>query len=413
MDTVQEILDTDIPRPSWVFRPGYNAPLPSNMSVTRPDGSPPAARTLNPETSRYTTVPADTARIYGPQQALIVHRGSETETVPYSADPSQWTSGGATIGADATSVIEGKTAKVIEGNGNGGDLLRSGSTGTLSGGWEVVRAIIEANSGSVSGRLRIRSTGGAGTVLDVKYDPNVPEITAQPDGASAHIRKIDDGPNGEDLLMVQGRYDPSAKSAGGDDWEILLYPDNGGNGSQILHFCGRRENRNFGRPIATGSSQVTRNADDVSFDQESSWWNPNEGTFLIDFAPMKYYGEGSPAILERGNYDERYLHQKGSGSPASPFNYQVQSTGNGSTGNVGEVYAFQRARFATSFRDADDAVNIALGAGGDVNSWQGTIPGHTLTNGGADIRLKNRVLWYGITYIPGFLSIDQQKILVS
>jgi len=413
MATVQEILDTDIPRPSWVFRPGYNAPLPSNMSVTRPDGSPPAARTLNPETSRYTTVEADTARIYGPQQALIVHRGSETETVPYSADPSQWTAGGVTIGADATSVIEGETAKVIEGNGSSGDALQSGSTGTLSGGSEVVRAIIEADSGSVSGRLRVRATGGGGIVLDVKYDPNVPEITAQPDGASAHIRKIDDGPNGEDLLMVQGRYDPSAKNAGGQDWEILWSPDGGGNGSQILHFCGRRENKNFGRPIATGSSQVTRNADDVSFDQESSWWNPNEGTFLIDFAPMKYYGDGSPPILERGNYDERYLHQKGSGSPASPFNYQVQTSSGRTSDNIGEVQAFQRAKFAASFRDANDAVNIALGAGGNVSSWQGSVADHTLTKGGANINLKNHVLWYGITYIPDFLSIDQQKVLVS
>lgn len=78
MPTVQEILDTELPKPTFALRPGENAPLPDEVTLTRSS----AAYTLTPQ-GYYKRISAGKPRPYGPSQGLLLEGAQITNAIDH------------------------------------------------------------------------------------------------------------------------------------------------------------------------------------------------------------------------------------------------------------------------------------------------------------------------------------------
>lgn len=136
MATVEQILNTDFPNPTFVWQPGQLSPLPEEVTYDR-EGK---AQNLN-ENFQFEEVKSGEARIYGPGQKAATSQGAtQYATNPTTFDPNN----SAWVLASETSFTKGvETIK-----GFSVDKIEDANTSTSS------RGIAESNfSGSGSGTL--------------------------------------------------------------------------------------------------------------------------------------------------------------------------------------------------------------------------------------------------------------------
>lgn len=299
MLSVEKILNAEIPRPTFALSPGYNAPLPNGVTVTRPDTSPYTARTLDPVSGLYTAVPDDTQRIYGAGQGLLVEGGQRTNHWKLSSDISQWQSQGASVGASKASLIKGETAYAVSATSSGDAMAANTGIGPAHNGEAVAHCFIEKiDSDKVA--IGVEDRGAFTNIALATYEFSTDTANAST-GIEANARILtSNGPNGGKVVHLIVRYDES--SASGNSIYGEFYPDRNGNGnSAIAHHFQREEEVNGAVPIVAGGSATTRNGDAYTI-SVGDWWNTNEVTIYAEIAPLYYYKSFGPDdILVKSN----------------------------------------------------------------------------------------------------------------
>jgi hypothetical protein len=409
MATVQEILDTEIPRPTFAFRPGYNAPVPSDVTFSRPTGG----RTLDPASELYKFVSSGKRRIFGPQQGLLVESGNRTNEAKYSSDISQWgTSSGATIesGTPLDSVIGGEDAyKITADTSSEYARARRIDSGIYTSGEEVVYAILEKDTADRVA-VGLANDTNSSSVIGT-YEFSTDSIVSTDYIIDANTRKLTtSGPNGGTLVLIILRYDATSvggNDVSGDNRRQQIFPDRNNNGNGVIaHHAQIETRKNASSPIVTGSSETNRQGDDVTIFSggQPDWWNPNQGTFLME-ASLRFFERGGATRLLSGNSRAQRYFGVGS-NPVGIFS----ADDDGNSVVFSPVDPFSKLRLGVSF-DNDD---IRLGVNGDVRTAGGH-DGSFMTPSELEIGINNRLLAtvFQLRYIPEALSKSTLGTLIS
>lgn len=372
MATVQKILDSELPSPTFTLLPGLAKPLPSDVTFTRPDvdDPDPTARTLDPRKSKLVAKGADTPRIIGNEQDLLLETGSRTNQVDHSSavNAANWGTSDLDPESEVTSVFEGEKAyeQFDDPNTAGAGYLKKFS-GTLTGSDEVFHVVIEKGTADLIA-FQVRN-GAAGAVMEVAYDWTTDTFTTQFGSvAGEHSREFPfKGPNGGKLIHLVFRYAGSNDdNINGDGRVVWLYPDeDGSGGSTIYHNIQLEEAPTHSFPFATNASATTRGGDSLKlFDgSQPDWWNPNQGTFFVEFTDRRYNTQKA-TILDSGTNNQYIVFTDG-GNIISKDGTNIANPTQGAT-------PFERQKVAVSFNDSE--MRIAVDGTVDSKPHTGTYP---------------------------------------
>lgn len=288
--SVKDILNTEVPKPSFALSPSVPAPLPSGVTVTR-NGQDNVARTLDPYSGKFEHVPEDTARVYGSDQGLLVEAAGRTNQIPKSSQISKANWDGSFDIASETkvdSILEEKNAYKITGAGSSSANVNKQNVGTFTGGTETVEFIIEkGTSGKVGGEVRNSDTGNS--VVGFRYDWGTDTLTVASGSAQRMNTRRTAGPNGNPLVFLTVSYSGgNAENTLGDTRRVFANVDPSASASSsIWHHAQLEEAPNASSPIVTSSSAKTRAGDDYTI-PVGDWWNNTEMTLLIELTPLAY-----------------------------------------------------------------------------------------------------------------------------
>jgi len=373
MPTVEEIL-TDLPRPTFSFRPGYGAPLPEDMALSRPS----AGRTLDPASGLYTSVPSGRRRVFGPQQGLLVEAGARTNFARHSSDfEGNWND------ANTGSSVWGPANNLLDDNGNVDaklvkEKIASYNAGVYASGHEVLCMIIEINDepGEIYTKLK-----GSVDCPRLKIDTDGNVLGASMGVISAGTRTlIEDGWNGGKVIQAQVRYDPTSRGVSGEGRKIFFDPDIGGDGiSTYLHHYQIERGTFTSSPIVTGPNQATRSGDDVNIGIYPS--RSNERTLFITLTPRNLFsGAVQPDIAALGG-GRKYFSTTNNSFPKPIHAYD----GDNSVQISNTLKKLQKNRVALSITKDE----MRLAANGDVSI--GPHNGSLLTSGTLKIGRRNKL----------------------
>jgi hypothetical protein len=290
MATVEEILDTEIPRPTWTLRPGYDKPLPSEATFNR--GSP--RRTLN-QNGRWEEVPAGEPRIYGPEQALLLNNQAVTNLLDWSSDFSNWATDGASVDDNTlTSIIAGENAaRVSANNASYADKIYKGVDANLSSSLESAFAILEEGS-SQKVRFNGRENNNYNDLFGLTYNWSNDTLSGQGNEAYVDSKRLaENGPNGNPLVILFVRYDPTdigGANYSGDPYEVSLWPDRNDNNEDVIcHHAQVAHQRSISEPVVCSGSTTTVNGETL-YGPAWDTLNSNRATFFFEAAMLRRKG---------------------------------------------------------------------------------------------------------------------------
>jgi len=311
MTTVQEILDADIPDPTWTFAPGYGKPLPSEVT-TFDRGS--QRRTLGQD-AQFKNVAAGAQRIYGPKQGLAASIHAVTNEQLDSSNFGNWGENGATVTDNTlTSLIAEENAARVEGGGNYKDAISAGFAAPYSSSEEFIYGIFEKGT-SAKFRISWRENNNYNALGTLTYEwgaDNPLNTSSSVIYGMSHVL-FEEGPNGNKVLIIGGRYDPTdinGNDYSGNDGQSFIWPDvtESGNDTICHHMQNTKgENQNaFALPIVTDGTSNSVNGETLKGELPDSF-NTDTGTFIMEV--MMPRGRGG------GKYDySDFFAQQGGGS---------------------------------------------------------------------------------------------------
>jgi len=404
MATVQETL-TETPRPTWFFRPGYQAPLPQGMTLSRPS----AGRTLDPTSGLYTSVPSGEKRVFGPQQGLLVESDSRTNRVRYSSriNTSRWSPSSIDTETARDSILDNAIAHELKGDGTSADARVTQNSGSLRGGNETAYVLVEKASSDLIA-LGVKNSTDNSWLSLVEYDWSTGGTNVVAGSVLASNTKIlrSRGPNGAELALFALKVSSSNSSNdSGDSAKLTLYPDRNANGnSAIFHHAQFEVNRDRSSPISTGSFEVTREGDNVTVDLGDAF-NSNGGTLLVNFTLRSFFIHNTMVLAGLPGGGKDYLNIK-----VGTFLSTLESyDGNSTVSVAGKIFSFQKNKTAISVTPNERR----LAANGNVQV--GSHNGSLLTNNTIKVGRVNRLLAVinRIDYIPKALSEFTLETLTS
>jgi hypothetical protein len=314
MSTVQEILDTEIPPPTFVLRPGRNAPLPDGTTFTRPSG----AWAKDPVTGEFVKKDPDVARIDGPFQDLLIEADSRTNLLdaPNDINDGAWGKNDVTITDNAGSAFGENYDTIVEDNAT--DILpRVQEEITTSDGDPVAVSVIARKNGRgwLFFNLEISDNDGNYTYESFWFDlENGVTGTTQNTQSSVLVHEIDQEGVSGDWYRCKVVISPDSgwsfnndrvliRLANGDG--VTSYDGDGTSGIDVLQAQVESPASNVSSPIFEGNT--TRSGDDFTIFEggQPDWWNSNEMTFIVDIIPTVYNIDNYMSILTSGepNYN--------------------------------------------------------------------------------------------------------------
>jgi hypothetical protein len=295
---IKDILNTEVPKPSFVLSPSVPAPLPSGVTVTR-NGQDNAARTLDPYSGKFKQVGEDTPRLYGSQQQLLLETTRRTNQVRYSADinPTNYQTNSLNGTFDVPSIIAN------DGGSKSFDAKHiSQDTGSFTNSVETASAIFENDFGGVV-KLRIGGGSSQFNIAEVIYnfetgDFNLGTFGAELSGGAEVIDENGPGVGGQ-VVRLHLSYDPTLTSdGGGSGRELYMFPAETET-KNIIHHAQLEEAPNASSPIVTKSAKKTRAGDVLNLFSggQPDYWNTTQGTFIITTQLPVFNNRFSPVPL--------------------------------------------------------------------------------------------------------------------
>jgi hypothetical protein len=316
MATVQEILNTELPKPTFSLTPGIKAPIPSQMTFSRADNSDGTARTFDPRTQKFSARNADKPRVYGDQQGLLIERFQATNHLLWSAaiNSTNWDLSDIAT-ATKESIIEGETAYKLTGqnNNNFAQALQDGDPYRSRGACDI---IIEEPQSNASETTRLALGNQNFDYLgNISWDWVNETATLTKENAHLYMHGgggvvMEQGPNGGRVVILRIGYEldnddttlPEPQGTHGR--RILINPDTDGQNRAIIAHHAQWVDKRTARalPIVNQGSQTTRAADNAtifnvaSASDQPEWYNPNEGTFFLKYIPLTFGNSGETGV---------------------------------------------------------------------------------------------------------------------
>lgn len=415
--SVKDILNTDIPKPLWVWSPTTAAPTRSDMSFSRGDAGDPGTDHVLQQ-GEFAQVGPDKERVYRGEGMLL--EPQRTNDVTYSAKISRanatWDENKLPTGAESTvnGLIEKKNGYKYSTEGGTPSIYQQDSGTFLSNGPCAYKVIFEsppqnaASFVSMEARDQDQSINFGDVLFDVSQDPPVleyvPSIYSKP-----YVRKIIDvGPNGGPVYEAGfgiTETDLANNGSSGNSRWIYLQPDAAGNsGDTIFHYAGIEDYAlTAGSPIPTGANSATRNMDYLTA-SVGSVYNPTQPIsiffeFIYTFKNRDTIDTGIGPILDIGG-----------GYLARSFGNRPQLyDGNNVKGWSNKYNTFGNNKFVASFYPQTNTVKLA-----NNNSSVSVISADARTLiDDSTMRIEGPAIWKNISIYPRGLSDNEMEILVS
>jgi len=397
---IKDILDTEIPSPSWVWSPTRSTPLDTDMTFARNS----VGFTREYPTINYTSRSVDTPRI-SQGNSLLLERES-TNFVLSSSDISQnstalGASDSVSLSSPAREIIQDPDAdsKFVESGGAENDRYRMDCSGTLSGGIEV--ASVYAAAGT-SGKVRCIFSG---TSVEVDFSTETHTVLRDSNNMLVSVNKRfflnpRTGNNKVCLLIIT--VDTAGSTS--ESRRLDVGPASSTAGESVVFYHGQIETGNRSSPILTSGSTATREREPLSINPKD-WWNNKAGTFLIKIVPQSFRTPFTQKLLRAPG--KEWINITGSTSPYSIGSFDG-STGVGHSKST--LNAFETGKVAISLtsnqrRLAINSVVETFQHNGDLLSKPSEI---NVGDGGKALsRIKS------ITYFPDALTPNQLEILTT
>lgn len=430
--TVQEILDAQIPDPTWAWTPSISAPIRSDMTLARPnlDTPNPTSYIFDESSALYTGKGADQPRISGGYQGLRVEK-KETNRVDHSSNfdvsETDWSEAGpngvtltgcSSLFADSSpSYIKPK--KVDTDGTSIFDGISSNLTISLTGDDMSFYGIVERGS---SGKCRIEIRNSNSTIVARVeysfYDDSV--IDASGDGSPKDMNAeilTPHGPNGGKVSLVSFRVPPNSVDSVNDstlDARYSFYADAEGNGNDTyLHHAQASSEPSYSSPIMTDGVPATRGKDQVTiFDGgQPEWWPDREQTIVGAFVLRAlHFSEGMKFLAEQSVVN--YFQIGNSFSSDTPsFLFHRDTSSNVRVGPNDGVsvnpYEINKFAFSTTPSSRILALNGTTTSGSHDGSWLNISNLQMNINGNTSVDLL------GLKVLPEALSANNLEILTS
>jgi len=412
---VQNILDTEFPSPTKALIPTLATPEPGGLSVDRfsSTGTP---RTLDPRTQRFEEVSvADESRIYGDRQALLIERPDRTQKTRHNTDPQNWGfSEGVIFDVVHTNVLGGLDATGIVGQNQIPNPRVAQVSGETPSGKMTLRALVGRSSANRFGvGWRNRGANKAPTYIEYEWETDSVSVGRNGSGSvdNYHARRLGTEVNGRDFVEIRATFVPDSA---GDTMQTYLYPDlDGTDGAIIPHYVSIEDGINATSPLLNTDNQRERGGDTAAIDL-GDWYNPNQGTFYVEYTPLVWNIESShhiPLYLTGGSdqINVIYLDPTNSSGETTVQNFFGNGEGRMTIPNGATV--FQKNKILMSYNDDENSRvlssnGISERESADVGAYKSV---NTLRLG--DDNLVG--LFHKITYSPSFVNVDDAAILTS
>jgi hypothetical protein len=336
------------------------------MTHSRPS----AARTLDPTSGLYTSVPSGEKRIFGPQQGLLVEAAARTNPVKWSSEitVNNWGSINATQIAKIDSIIDGEQAVRWEDDTSGQGGVRE-NFGVHTSNEEVAYVIAEEQSADAF-EVLLKDASNYENVAKASYRFSNDSVTPGSIGGELEANRrilTESGPNGGRVVQLILRYDASdvdGADRSGTNRRLRIHVNIDGDTKRTaLHHAQIEEAPNASSPIVTGSSAVTRGGDQATINV-GDWWNEQEMTFFYEIIPQFFHlNDFADLLLNISGRIRLY--------DTAPWGVEFRDR-NGNRGPfVGSVSPFESTKIAVSFIAGPDEVRLAVD--GNVEVDQGGI----------------------------------------
>lgn len=206
-----------------------------------------------------------------------------------------------TLTTGQSSVIEGQNSVLVDKNGAGGSKSYSQALGTFTGNSESFSVILEQGTAAQT-HIGIYDKTASAWVALVLIDWSA-ETISDPSSGTAKLQKLSDsGPNGGKVFRA---WITDAGTTG-NDRRLHVYPASTSDVTgTIYHHHAQFEDGSFpSSPIITAGSAVTRSAD-VATVTDLSWYNDEEGAFVVDYNRDIITSFGYLLSVNAGSFNNR------------------------------------------------------------------------------------------------------------
>lgn len=411
MASVQEILDLDIPPPTWSLRPTYATPIRSDMSYNSAatTGKPDTDHYFNPQTGLYESVGADVPRAHAERQGLLIEARQQTNYMENSY-PRGWMGRNGVAGEKQdgfNGIVEDYDASLIADQGATVDGAWEYAQ-TFSSSREQLRVWLENTKGDDGNVMEVRVRNGGGDIAArAKYDWRDDTVVQEDFGTiELYVRKLEQtGPNNGVLLDMCLHYDPflpgSNVSSGDSRYAVMLADPNNNGGAYYLHHANLSEGNSAQTPIVSDGGPTTSAGDRAEI-TDTSFRNPRVGTWYMEVFGTSHVWAGGRLL--GGNDAEEILEAEY--GPNGGGLYSTDDTNIVQIDNFFEP--FTKHKIALSY---DSASRILAGDGQTkVAGVEGRLDSSPLLIG------KNKfmnAMVLSLKYYPKRLSEKQLKVLTS
>jgi hypothetical protein len=392
---VKDILDTEIPKPTWVLSPSRAAPLPTIEGPGFSRSS--TGWTFDSARGKFTPKEAGTPRINGTRNELLVEARRENQ-VTYSSGDTNW--GYNYTAVESIMDESGADGLRVEGQDQGAD-----NVGSFTGNRETFSVIVEKIAGSET-LVRVKnSTTGDNPVFQT-FDWASDSWSG---GDTNSELLTQSGPNGGEVRRLIARY-----SGTQGDMRTLVLEPNGNSASNsdvaVVHHHQLEEAPFATSPIYTSGGKNTREKDNLiiwNSDNYPEWFNTERGTWIFEIRPLFEPGSGDESIVVNS---DRGANNEIIGIDTTSSDYLVVARENNDGIYLSERQTGSRLdtlTVATTYGQSEKRVAINGSVTTGDHAGNHLAPSKlTIARQGASRILRG-------TYRPAFLSEEQLRILTQ
>jgi len=306
--SVKDILNAEIPRPTFTWRPSRASTTGTDVTHTR--NSP--AWTYDPTKGLFVERSSGTPLSYGAEQGYLNNGLGGSNILNWISQINSaragWSEFEVASETTVSSLFEGESANKITATSSGLGQI-SQAFGGFSGNREVLWGIFEkpASNASPEFVFKLRNKSQNLDVVSLVYNWGNDTLSTFGTSAYSGSRRVSEsGPNGGPLVyLFLAITSGNSLNNTSDGKGIQIQADPNKNGGSVIAHHAQHDDGNRLRdvpPIVTRSSTVQREPDDVDLDLSGDV-NKNKGTFLIEYTPItfvNYYDN----ILRKGGGDK-------------------------------------------------------------------------------------------------------------